>query len=71
MTARVSFAFFIIDCLEECGALDWIERVEEVAVDAVSCDLLVPCFEWSSTGMVICLALLAVETVVVLWGRAI
>lgn len=53
MAARVSFAFFIIDCLEECGALERVERVEEEAVVAVSCDLLVPCFEWSSTGMVI------------------
>jgi hypothetical protein len=30
-----------------------------MVVDAVSGDLLVPCFEWSSTGLV------------VLWGRAI
>jgi hypothetical protein len=42
-----------------------------VAVDAVSVDLLVPCFEESSSGMVICLSILVVETVVVLWERAI
>jgi hypothetical protein len=42
-----------------------------MAVDAVSGDLSVPCFEWSSTGLVICLFILVVETVVVLWGRAI
>jgi hypothetical protein len=45
--------------------------VEEVAVDAVSVDLSAPCFEEPSSGMVICLSIVVVETVVVLWERAI
>jgi hypothetical protein len=42
-----------------------------VAVDAVSVDLSAPCFEKSSSGMVICLSVVVVESVVVLWERAI
>jgi hypothetical protein len=42
-----------------------------VAVDAVSVDLAAPCFEESSSGMVICLSELVVEYVVVLCERAI
>jgi hypothetical protein len=42
-----------------------------VAVDAVSVDLAAPCFEESSTGMVICLSVVVVESVVVLCERAI
>jgi hypothetical protein len=42
-----------------------------VAVDAVSVDLSAPCFEESSSGIVICLSVVVVETVVVLWERAI
>jgi hypothetical protein len=45
--------------------------VEEVAVDAVSIDLSAPYFEESSLGMVMCLSVVVVETVVVLWERAI
>jgi hypothetical protein len=45
--------------------------VEEVAVDAVSVDLAAPCFEEPSSGMVICLSVVVVETVVVLCERAI
>jgi hypothetical protein len=45
--------------------------VKEVAVGAVSVDLSVPCFEESSSGMVICLSVVVAETVVVLWERAI
>jgi hypothetical protein len=71
VAARVSFAFFIINCLEEYGAWDGIERVEEVAVDAMSVDLSAPCFEESSSGLVICLSIVVVESVVVLCERAI
>jgi hypothetical protein len=45
--------------------------VEEVAVDAVSVDLSAPCYEESSSEMVICLSVVVVETVVVLRERAI
>jgi hypothetical protein len=45
--------------------------VEEVAVDAVSVDLTAPCFEESSSGMVICLSEVVVESVVILCERAI
>jgi hypothetical protein len=45
--------------------------VEEVAVDAVSVDLAAPCFEESSSGMVICLSEVVAESVVVLCERAI
>jgi hypothetical protein len=39
--------------------------VEEVAVDTVPADLVAPCFEESSSGMVICLSEVVVESVVV------
>jgi hypothetical protein len=42
-----------------------------VSVDAVSVDLAAPCFEESSSGTVICLSVVVVETVVVLYERAI
>jgi hypothetical protein len=45
--------------------------VEEVAVDAVFVDLAAPCFEESSSGMVICLSEVVVESVVVLCEWAI
>jgi hypothetical protein len=45
--------------------------VEEVAVDAVSVDLAAPCFEESSSGMVICMSEVVVESVVVLCEWAI
>jgi hypothetical protein len=40
--------------------------VEEVAVNAVSIDLIAPCFEEPLSGMVICLSEVVVESVVVL-----
>jgi hypothetical protein len=45
--------------------------VEEVVADAVSVDLAAPYFEESSSGMVICLSIVVVESVVVLCERAI
>jgi hypothetical protein len=45
--------------------------VEKVAVDAVSVDLVAPCFEESSLGMVICMSEVVVESVVVLCEWAI
>jgi hypothetical protein len=42
-----------------------------VAVDAVSFDLVAPCFEESSSGMVICMSDVIVESVVVLCEWAI
>jgi hypothetical protein len=45
--------------------------VEEVAVDAVSIDLIAPCFEESSSEMVICLSEVVVESVAVLCEWAI
>jgi hypothetical protein len=71
VAARFLFAVFIIDCLEGCGDWDGVNEVEEVDVDAVSVDLAAPCFEESSSGMVICLSVVVVESVVVLCERAI
>jgi hypothetical protein len=45
--------------------------VKELAVDAVAVYLAAPCFEESSSGMVICLPGVVVESVVVLCERAI
>jgi hypothetical protein len=42
-----------------------------VAVDAVSVVLVAPCFEESSSGMVICLAEVVVESVVIICELAI
>jgi hypothetical protein len=42
-----------------------------VAVDAVSVDLAAPCFEESSSGMVICMSEVVVQSVVVLCEWAI